>query len=362
MGNTCCVRDKNANLELVPDTPAVTAEWLTEALRRAGRLTAAQRVTSLEMGHIAAAAGDGTAAENGGGMAGGSIVRITDITYDGVDVDSSAHVLPRVLVHKWCSARDVLQSLTLKERMVAGTLFHLDNYYGIRTEYAVYSSVADQLRSAGVATPTAYYAALDDPTGTDASLCCAVCCPRRANLRSSILFEDMGERGFTAGMATSGPRLSQQHAVAAVKTMARIHAWGWGGRGRGQKESKWTALLSGQYRPSHMLFKSFGTDTSLQSFLDTWSSRDHAADLRCEELRQMLWDLRNNFENWFERGCKMPREQTLLHGDFHLGNIFVRKDGMASPDDISLIDWAYLGTYLTTIDVLICCVLLGKHR
>ena len=73
-------------------------------------------------------------------------------------------------------------------------------------------------------------------------------------------------------------------------------------------------------------------------------SYDHAADLQDEGVRQLLRDLRSNFDNWFQRGCNMPRDQTLLHGDFHVGNIFFRKDGATVPDDVTVaIDWAYLG-------------------
>jgi hypothetical protein len=36
------------------------------------------------------------------------------------------------------------------------------------------------------------------------------------------------------------------------------------------------------------------TDTTLQKFLDLWSSRDHAANLQDEGVRQLLRDLRSN--------------------------------------------------------------------
>lgn len=348
MGNMLCCLDspgsKHSNPDLVPATPTITAEWLTEALRREGRLTPTQRVSSLSMAPVTASCSDGTAAANGGGLAGGAVVRITDITYDGIEAESTAQALPRVLIHKWCSASDILKTYTLKERAFFGFLFHLQSYYGVRQELSVYRDLADELKQAGVKTPTIYYCALDDgAVGTDRSLCCAICCPHRAYTRSSVLCEDMGERGLTAGMATSGPRMSHQNALAAVITLARIHAWGWGGRGRGEPESKWTALLAGHGRMTHGALKKFQTDATLQKFLDMWSSRDHAVDLRDEGLRQMLWDLRANFGNWFQRGCAMQRDQTLLHGDYHLGNIFVKQQG-TSPDDVTLIDWAYLGT------------------
>jgi hypothetical protein len=160
-----------------------------------------------------------------------------------------------------------------------------------------------------------------------------------------VLCEDMGARGFTAGLVTSGPRLSQQSALAAITALARVHAWGWGGRERGERESKWTALIAGHLKLSHALLKNFHTDATLQTFLEVWSPREHASDLREPGLRSMLWDLRANFSSWFERGCNMPRDQTLLHGDFHLGNIFVKEDDevMTQPDDVTVIDWAYMG-------------------
>ena len=341
----CCLANplsKTPDLARVPPTPAITADWLTETLRRAGRLTVGQRVASLTMAQLAASASDGTAMENGGGLAGGAVVRITGITYEGVDADAEA--LPRALIHKWCSASEILQALSTKDRFWAGLLIHLGQYYGVRQELTVYRDLAEELRAAGVALPRTLYAALDDGGHTDTLLCCAMAFPHRPYLRSSVLCEDMGERGFAAGVVTSGPRMTHRDALTAATTMARIHAWGWGGRGRGEPESQWTALVAGHNKLSHRFLKKFQTDTTLQKFLDLWSSRDHAADLQDEGVRQLLWDLRANFNNWFQRGCDMPRDQTLLHGDFHVGNIFIRKDGATEPDDVTVIDWAYLGT------------------
>ena len=352
MGNSLCCGSnplsETPDLQLVPATPTVTAEWLTAALRRSGRLTATQRVLSLTVGQVTAEMSDGTAAENGGGLAGGAVVRITDIVYGGL-VDGSSGggaALPRVLIHKWCSASEILQAKTFQERLLMGVLFRLENYYGVRQEITVYKDLAKELNAAGVATPTVFYCALDDGgKASDTPLCCAICCPRRTYLRSTVLCEDMGARGFTAGLVTSGPRLSQQSALAAITALARLHAWGWGGRERGERESKWTALIAGHLKLSHALLKHFHTDTTLQTFLDVWSPREHASDLREPGLRSMLWDLRANFSSWFERGCNMPRDQTLLHGDFHLGNIFVKEDDevMTQPDDVTVIDWAYMG-------------------
>ena len=41
----------------------------------------------------------------------------------------------------------------------------------------------------------------------------------------------------------------------------------------------------------------------------------------------------------------MPRDQTILHGDFHKGNLFVRpeEEGPTDPSEVIVIDWAYFG-------------------
>ena len=69
----CCSKvrpDENA----VP-TLRFTAEWLTVAMRQSGVLESGASVSSIEFKDLGAVASDGTELPNGGGLAGGSVVR-----------------------------------------------------------------------------------------------------------------------------------------------------------------------------------------------------------------------------------------------------------------------------------------------
>ena len=55
----------------------------------------------------------------------------------------------------------------------------------------------------------------------------------------------------------------------------------------------------------------------------------------------MLWDLRGSVSRWYEKAKKMPRDQTVCHGDFHKGNLFANGAGVKSSVDVIVIDWAF---------------------
>jgi hypothetical protein len=58
-----------------------------------------------------------------------------------------------------------------------------------------------------------------------------------------------------------------------------------------------------------------------------------------------MYDVKANQANWFERGKSLPRDQTVLHGDFHKGNLFFRPvaEGPTDPSEVICLDWAMYG-------------------
>ena len=61
----------------------------------------------------------------------------------------------------------------------------------------------------------------------------------------------------------------------------------------------------------------------------------------------MLYDLRANASRWTLAAAKFNDKQTMVHGDFHRGNLFFRQadpDALSEEDDCAVLDWAFYGT------------------
>ena len=337
----CCSRVR-PDVAAVPPSERITAEWLTSALR--SELPDGARVASLSVVDIAAKAEDGTELPNGGGLAGATVVRVAEIQYVDADGQPLATDLPTSLIHKWASSRELIQDLPMwPDRIISALMLNLNQYYGVRREVEAYSAIVAELAAAGtVRTPRCLYAAFDGPS-SDTGLCCATCCPGRAVYgRSSLLFADLSGSGFTSTPVNCITYYySQELATSCIRTLARIHAWGWG-KAEGHDESAWTALLAGNWEFGHKLFK---YNKALDKYLAQWCPREHAADLRDVGVQEMLYDLKANQHRWWARAISMSRDQTVLHGDFHKGNLFVRpeEDGPTEPEEVYVIDWAYVG-------------------
>jgi hypothetical protein len=332
---------RSPDLDAVPLVAQFDKAWLTAALRRSAVLAPGAAVTAMTVGDIKIDVAGGEALENGGGLAGGKTVRFTDITYGG-----GAGGAPSAMVEKWLSTEDgVLQ------RGVAGLLERaFTSAFGIRCskdraivqEPRVYNKLRQELAGVGVGMPAVYYAASDG--AADAGECCFVCCRRATAVRGAILLEDLKASGCAElghVILDYGSALAPEVYEAALQTMARVHGWGWGGRGRGERYSGWVGFIAGQ---SKLVLKfvhpKFGGNGKLQQFLDVWGGHPAAPPaLARPEVVAMLWDLRANVASWLPRARAIDRDQTLLHGDFHRGNLFWR----AERNELVVIDWAMFG-------------------
>ena len=176
-------------------------------------------------------------------------------------------------------------------------------------------------------------------------MCCATCCPGSTVYgRSSLVFEDLSLTGFTTGSVVSVVDLAHETSLSAIRVMARIHAWGWGKpqADDSYEESVWTGMCSGHLK---LGFKLFDYQKALDRYLNLYLPRAHAADLRDPLVQETMYDLKANQANWFERGKALPRDQTVLHGDFHKGNLFFRpvEEGPTDPSEVIVLDWAFYG-------------------
>lgn len=176
-------------------------------------------------------------------------------------------------------------------------------------------------------------------------MCCATFCPGKSVYgRSSLIFEDLKQTGFTVGHVTDVKDLAHETSLSAIRVMARIHAWGWGkpATDDSYEESVWVSMCSGHLK---LGFKLFDYQKAVDNYLTMWTPREHAADLRDSLVQEVMYDVKANQANWFERGKALPRNQTIMHGDFHKGNLFFRDvaEGPTDPSEVIVLDWAFFG-------------------
>jgi len=89
---------------------------------------------------------------------------------------------------------------------------------------------------------------------------------------------------------------------------------------------------------------------SLARLLDLYTQSDvesvdkcAPACLRRPEVQKMLWDLRGSVDQWLDQAKAMGQEQTVVHGDFHRGQLFAKVNGDGTTE-LAVTDWSCIGT------------------
>ena len=292
---------------------------------------------SADVGEILLEVEGGEDIKNGGGIAGGRTVRVKDIAY------SPGAEGPAALVEKWCSTDDTVP------KEVSGRLFIwalglrvLADKAAVR-EVEVYRDLAAALSTAGVRIPRLFYAGVDG--SADMPTCCFLWRPDSIYCRTVLLLEDLSTSGFSScghAVLDWASALDADIVAAGLRTIARIHAWGWGRTGEPPSKGLYPPFFGGHWAQRKFVLKKIGTSKVMERFIDLWQDRPERTCLQNPEVLEMLWDLRANIHRWCSRIEALDREQTMVHGDFHRGNIFAkREDGSV---EVCTFDWSFFGT------------------
>jgi hypothetical protein len=261
-------------------------------------------------------------AHNGGGLSGTRLVKLQFDVDDGsaatgseyrVMIDAGiiedpgvlAGAAPRSAIHKFADYREQIPRNIFGDGGCMTRLFLWST--GIRMDIALaqeaqfYRDVAPVLREQHrLSLPTIYHVGLE---GSYSRIgCCFVCgfdccwpCGCNAgnvDVRSSIIFEDLGARGLSSIHVLSDDVLPVPVMRTAVRMIARLHRWGWlptGGIGGGggdlaaQKirnsvaEAGLEALVTGQHHYNTNTVTAFGEAPALEKFLEVWSKCNWSA-------------------------------------------------------------------------------------
>jgi hypothetical protein len=317
---------------------AITAKWLTHALRSTGAIAAESRVTACEQQPVVAFTLSGEAREDGGGLSGPQIVRLK-LAYAG-------GAGPEQMVVKFGNWFDKQQmpAWPLKTRLIQaiGNLRLEDQF---RSEIKFYRDIWPHIN--GVLLPKVYYAAIADiPNVKTWSY---VLFDKRTRLRFCVLMEDLAGHQFTP--VRPGEGLSFNRAKQALLNIAQLHAFGWN-----QPElwdrlqlrpTPWLTFLRADEGQQRKYRDKFVHTDFIPTFLKLWAQHprqgDHAhgfAMLRDPEMAAMLSAFNASFSTWAAEAAKTPREaaQTIVHGDFHGWNHLFNP-----ADECRVVDFQFLG-------------------
>jgi Phosphotransferase enzyme family len=155
--------------------------------------------------------------------------------------------------------------------------------------------------------------------------------------RCAMLLEDLTVGGGRFGSTTDGS-LSPQQAETIVQQLARLHGKWWGRTG-----SLPTVALPTGINADNQLGRYYARfdERYVQSKLDL--PRGDAVPVRLRDAKA----LHDAF--WAMANISRQRPVSLVHGDPHLGNVFIRPDGrvgMADWQTIRWNNWAYDIAYL----------------
>jgi len=317
---------------------AITAEWLTYALRSTGAIAAESWVTACEQQPIVAFTLSGEAREDGGGLSGPQIVRLK-LAYEG-------GTGPEQMVVKFGNWFDKQQmpAWPLKTRLIQaiGNLRLEDQF---RSEIKFFQDIWPHIN--GVLLPKVYYAALSD--SPNAQTWSYVLFDKRTRLRFCVLMEDLAVHQFTS--VRPGEGLSFNRAKQALLNIAQLHAFGWN-----QPElwdrlqlrpTPWLTFLRADEGQQRKHRDKFVHTDFIPTFFKLWAQHprqgDHAhgfSMLRDPEMAAMLSAFNASFSTWAADAAKTPREaaQTIVHGDFHGWNHLFNPD-----DECRVVDFQFLG-------------------
>ena len=352
-------------LDEVPQSPEFDALWLTGALRRSGVLPLEAAVREMRVGEIKLENTGGDDILNGGGFAGGRTVRIDGIVYDhgaennrgessaGTAGDgaaaarataprSSLERLPRALIQKWTSSADGIMK-DLSDYVGGNALVEFATRSGfavlqlglgsgrqnvlIDRELFVYREILPQLSEAvGVRTPAVFYSGLD--TTATAATVFSRTIQGSDYCRAVLLLEDLGEAGYipygNVSLDMDAP-FPIGGAEAALRSMARIHAYGWGAPSRhggdslSMPPSMLLNIVAGFHPASLAVLTrlAFGWSHQVRKIIDLawlWPEGQGTWFLRRPAVAGMLYDLRANVSRWAARAAKFSDRQTIVHG------------------------------------------------
>lgn len=317
---------------------AITAEWLTYALRSTGAIAAESWVTACEQQPVVAFTLSGEAREDGGGLSGPQIVRLK-LAYEG-------GTGPEQMVVKFGNWFDKQQmpAWPLKTRLIQaiGNLRLEDQF---RSEIKFFQDIWPHIN--GVLLPKVYYAVLSD--SPNAQTWSYVLFDKRTRLRFCVLMEDLAVQQFTS--VRPGEGLSFNRAKQALLNIAQLHAFGWN-----QPElwdrlqlrpTPWLTFLRADEGQQRKHRDKFVHTDFIPTFFKLWAQHprqgDHAhgfSMLRDPEMAAMLSAFNASFSTWAADAAKTPREaaQTIVHGDFHGWNHLFNPD-----DECRVVDFQFLG-------------------
>eukprot|EP01043_Picozoa_sp_COSAG02_P017213 COSAG02_NODE_776_length_17302_cov_17.765855_3_plen_453_part_00 len=245
----------------------------------------------------------------------------------------------------------------------------------IANELRFYHDIAPTLT--GVRTPVVYYSAADGAADTPDA--CWLWRPKSSvYLRTVLLLEDLSASGFeSCGHACLDWETPLVGAVRdeAVRTMARLHAWGWGGRELQRETGLEGLTLGGHWATVSFGLKPVRKEQAMIDFIDTWS--EVWPHLQEPDMQAMLFDFQvssvlhpytamasvappeagtkitenpcgcatwqANAHRWIDRVGEKDKRQTVLHGDFHRGNLFAKQNAADGSVECALFDWSFVG-------------------
>lgn len=317
---------------------AITAEWLTHALRSTGTIAAESRVTACEQQPIVAFTLSGETRQDGGGLSGPQIVRLK-LAYEG-------GTGPEQMVVKFGNWFDKQQmpAWPWKTRLIQaiGNLRLEDQF---RSEIKFFQDIWPHIN--GVLLPKVYYAAIADTPNV--KTWSYVLFDKRTRLRFCVLMEDLAVHQFAP--VRPGEGLSFNRAKRALLNIAQLHAFGWNQPELWERlqlrPTPWLTFLRADEGQQRKQRDKFVHTDFIPTFLKLWAQHprqgDHAhgfSMLRGPEMAAMLSAFNASFATWAADAAKTPREaaQTIAHGDFHGWNHLFNP-----ADECRVVDFQFLG-------------------
>lgn len=318
---------------------AMTAAWLTHALRSTGVIGPQTRVIACTQHPVVAATVSGDTREDGGGISGSQIVRLR-LTYDG-------GTGPAQLIAKFGNWQDKHQMppWPLKTRLLQ-VVGHMRLEEQFRNEVTFFQHIRPHLR--GILLPEIYYVAMAETRSVSAWS--YVVFDRRTPLRFCVLMEDLAVAHFTAGKP--GESLSCARMAQALVNIAQLHAFGWQQPHLWAhlqlQPTPWLTFLRADEGPQRTHRDKFVQHNFIPTFLKLWahyprqSAPAHGfALLRQPEIVGMLTALNASFATWAAEATKTARRapQTIVHGDCHGWNHLFNPR-----DECRVVDFQFVGT------------------
>eukprot|EP00943_MAST-04B_sp_MAST-4B-sp1_P007051 g7051.t1 len=280
----------------------------------------------------------------GGGFAGGIVCRLNNIEYK--DHQSKCD-RPKTLILKWLNMANGptnggSPNVGFLERLILFSVCKMEmNTEEVqRREYDFFSGKSmlhDKIRNAGIKLPDCY--ACDMLDYGNPNHCCMVWCNKKTKMRRYMLFGDITNEMAIKYKVTS-TNMMEKHIGIATTTMAKIHAVNW-------KYNKNDKMLSEQIQSTYWYDCVFGRTPVLNKMKNKYTFKKYFDEWGCErtylsdeKISKPLIELEVLYANKISKIIEnLNNKQTILHGDYHFGNIMFLKD----VDDVIILDWQMYG-------------------